>query len=115
MFLFKYKVSSVMSVNFSQNPEYYKSQGNFNGKYTPEAPQQFSMLKNMGLPSTGEEAIKFAPFAAGGILFSKLVSAFGTVITRLIEMKLMNPMTLNEIIDIKTNFNIIDGISFNHQ
>ena len=95
MFLFKYKVSSVMSVNFSQNPEYYKSQGNFNGKYTPEAPQQVSMLKNMGLPSTGEEAVKFAPFAAGGILFSKLVSAFGTVITRLNPKKNPN-ITLAE-------------------
>ncbi len=84
-----------MSVNFSQNPEYYKQQGNFNGKYTPEAPQQFSMLKNLGLPSTREEAIKFAPFAVGGVLFSKLVSAFGTVITRLNPKKNPN-ITLAE-------------------
>ena len=54
-----------MAVNFSQNPEYIRQQGNFNGKYTPEAPPQYDMLKNMGIPTTGDEWVKFAPFAAG--------------------------------------------------
>lgn len=38
-----------------------------------------------------------------------------TVIQRLIEMKLLIPMTIDEIIDIKINFDMKDEINFNHQ
>ena len=73
-----------MSVNFSQNPEYIKdAQGNFGaGIPTPEPPHQYSMLKEMGIPTNGDEFVKWLPYIIPAVGASKGISYLATIATR---------------------------------
>lgn len=77
-------VSSNMSINFSQNPEYIKdAQGNFGaGIPTPEPPHQYSMLKEMGIPTNGDEFVKWLPYFIPAVGASKGISYLATIATR---------------------------------
>ena len=72
-----------MSVNFSQNPEYMMpQQGNFGaGVPVPEAPHQYSMIKEMGLPTNLKETIEWMPYFIPAVGASKWISHLATKAT----------------------------------
>ena len=74
-----------MSVNFSQNPEYMmQQQGNFGaGVPVPEAPHQYNMIKEMGLPTNLKETIEWMPYFLPAVGASKWISNLATNATRL--------------------------------
>ncbi|MCR4881261.1 MAG: hypothetical protein K6A44_04840 [bacterium] len=74
-----------MSVNFSQNPDFIKEQqNNFGaGVPTPEAPHQYSMVKEMGLPTTPKEVVEWMPYFVPAVAASKWLSNVATNATRL--------------------------------
>jgi len=79
-----------MALNFSQNPQYINQaqNGNFGANNLPvQEPASFSILKGMGLPTNGDEFVKFAPFFGVSVIFSKLVSSFATIASRVNPFK----------------------------
>ncbi|MCQ2957437.1 MAG: hypothetical protein MJ180_00880 [Candidatus Gastranaerophilales bacterium] len=75
-----------MSLNFSQNAQYLNQpqNGNFGAVNVPQVqePVSYSILKGMGIPTTGDEFVKFAPFFGVSVVLSKIFSAFATVASR---------------------------------
>ena len=79
-----------MALNFSQNPQYINQPQNVNFEATNlpvQEPASFSIMKGMGLPTTGDEFVKFAPFFGISVLFSKLISSFAVIASRVNPFK----------------------------
>ena len=79
-----------MALNFSQNTQYINQpqNGNFGATNIPvQEPVSFSVLKSMGLPTNGDEFVKFAPFFGVSVLLSKLVSSLAVIASRVNPFK----------------------------
>ena len=79
-----------MALNFSQNTQYVNQPQNVNFEATNipvKEPASFSILKGMGLPTNGDEFVKFAPFFGVSVLFSKLISSFAVIASRVNPFK----------------------------